>query len=110
MVERWCAATPNDFTFDVKLHQLFSFHSTPEAVAAGFAKPRGDGREREGQTNARDAGGAAKNFSACDRNLSQRWKNGRVASATFAGFFAAETRTERARTADRDAEWIRAGD
>src|SRR5438045_7744423 len=29
MVERWCAATPDDFTFDVKMHQLFSFHSTP---------------------------------------------------------------------------------
>ncbi|HSS16109.1 MAG TPA: DUF72 domain-containing protein [Candidatus Dormibacteraeota bacterium] len=29
MVERWCAVTPDDFTFDVKLHQLFSFHSTP---------------------------------------------------------------------------------
>jgi uncharacterized protein YecE (DUF72 family) len=29
MVERWCAATPDPFTFDVKLHQLFSFHSTP---------------------------------------------------------------------------------
>jgi uncharacterized protein YecE (DUF72 family) len=28
MVERWCAATPAQFTFDVKLHQLFSFHST----------------------------------------------------------------------------------
>ena len=28
MAERWCAATPDDFTFDVKLHQLFSFHST----------------------------------------------------------------------------------
>jgi len=28
MVERWCVATPDDFTFDVKLHQLFSFHST----------------------------------------------------------------------------------
>ena len=28
MVERWCASTPNNFTFDVKLHQLFSFHST----------------------------------------------------------------------------------
>jgi uncharacterized protein YecE (DUF72 family) len=28
MVERWCAATPNAFTFDVKLHQIFSFHST----------------------------------------------------------------------------------
>ena len=27
-VERWCAATPGDFIFDVKLHQLFSFHST----------------------------------------------------------------------------------
>ena len=29
IVERWCAATPDDFTFDIKLHQLFSFHSTP---------------------------------------------------------------------------------
>src|SRR5438046_8826442 len=29
MVERWCAATPDAFIFDVKLHQLFSFHSTP---------------------------------------------------------------------------------
>jgi uncharacterized protein YecE (DUF72 family) len=29
MVERWCATTPDEFTFDVKLHQLFSYHSTP---------------------------------------------------------------------------------
>jgi uncharacterized protein YecE (DUF72 family) len=29
MIERWGAATPDDFTFDIKLHQLFSFHSTP---------------------------------------------------------------------------------
>src|SRR5713101_5368474 len=29
MVERWCAITPSNFTFDVKLHQLFSFNSTP---------------------------------------------------------------------------------
>jgi uncharacterized protein YecE (DUF72 family) len=28
MVERWCAATPDGFIFDVKLHQLFSYHST----------------------------------------------------------------------------------
>jgi uncharacterized protein YecE (DUF72 family) len=28
MVERWCASTPDKFTFNVKLHQLFSFHST----------------------------------------------------------------------------------
>jgi len=27
-VERWCAVTPDDFTFDVKLHQLLSRHST----------------------------------------------------------------------------------
>jgi uncharacterized protein YecE (DUF72 family) len=27
-VERWCATTPPAFTFDVKLHQFFSFHST----------------------------------------------------------------------------------
>src|SRR5256714_3356747 len=27
-IERWAAVTPDDFTFDVKLHQLFSFHST----------------------------------------------------------------------------------
>lgn len=27
-VERWHATTPNNFVFDVKLHQLFSFHST----------------------------------------------------------------------------------
>jgi uncharacterized protein YecE (DUF72 family) len=28
MVERWCRSTPDDFTFDVKLHQLLSRHST----------------------------------------------------------------------------------
>jgi uncharacterized protein YecE (DUF72 family) len=32
MVERWCAATPAGFTFDVKLHQLFSFHATPKKL------------------------------------------------------------------------------
>jgi uncharacterized protein YecE (DUF72 family) len=35
MVERWCAATPDRFTFDVKLHQLLSRHST----AAKFLPP-----------------------------------------------------------------------
>lgn len=29
MVERWCQSTPDEFTFDVKLHQLLSRHSTP---------------------------------------------------------------------------------
>lgn len=28
MVERWCRSTPEPFTFDVKLHQLLSRHST----------------------------------------------------------------------------------
>ena len=57
MVERWCAATPNGFTFDVKLHQLFSFHSTPakllppalqsraETDAKGNVKPTRDMQE-----------------------------------------------------------------
>jgi uncharacterized protein YecE (DUF72 family) len=54
MVERWCAATPDAFTFDIKLHQLFSFHSTPvkllppdlqsrvETDAKGKVKPTRD--------------------------------------------------------------------
>src|SRR5436190_22906155 len=29
LVERWCRATPDQFTFDVKLHQALSRHSTP---------------------------------------------------------------------------------
>jgi uncharacterized protein YecE (DUF72 family) len=57
MVERWCAATPDDFRFDVKLHQLFSFHSTPakllppdlqrraETDAKGKVKPTPDLQE-----------------------------------------------------------------
>ena len=57
MVERWCAATPDRFTFDIKLHQLFSFHSTPakllppdlqsraEIDAKGKVKPTRDVQE-----------------------------------------------------------------
>jgi uncharacterized protein YecE (DUF72 family) len=57
LVERWCAATPDQFTFDVKLHQLFSFHSTPAKLlppvlqrcantdAKGKVKPTPDLRE-----------------------------------------------------------------
>ena len=46
-VERWCATTPNDFVFDVKLHQLFSFHSTqakllpPELQRIARIDPKG---------------------------------------------------------------------
>ena len=29
LVRRWCEATPQDFVFNVKLHQLLSHHSTP---------------------------------------------------------------------------------
>src|SRR5437764_12374262 len=32
MVERWCRCTPEPFTFDVKLHQLLSRHSTAEKM------------------------------------------------------------------------------
>ena len=42
MVERWCAITPDDFTFDVKLHQLFSFHSTPAKLLPPELQRRAD--------------------------------------------------------------------
>ncbi len=42
MVERWCAATPGDFTFDVKLHQLFSYHSTPVKLLPPDLQTRGE--------------------------------------------------------------------
>ena len=42
MVERWCAATPGDFTFDVKLHQLFSFHSTAAKLLPPELQSRAD--------------------------------------------------------------------
>jgi uncharacterized protein YecE (DUF72 family) len=57
LAERWCAVTPDQFTFDVKLHQLFSFHSTPaklmppdlqrraETDAKGNVKPTPDLKE-----------------------------------------------------------------
>lgn len=86
-----------------------SLHAS-EVVAARFTKPRGDRREREGESDARRAGGPAKNFPARDRNVSQCRKNGRAASATVARVFAAETRLERAGAAYPDAGWVRAGD
>src|SRR5207302_6451352 len=42
MVERWCATTPDDFTFDAKLHQLFSFHSTPAKLLPPDLQRRAD--------------------------------------------------------------------
>ena len=92
MVERWCAATPDDFTFDVKLHQLFSFHSTPAKLLPPDLQSRAE-TDAKGKVKPtpRHAGGAAQSFSARDVNPSQRWKNGRSASATFAGVFAAKT-------------------
>jgi uncharacterized protein YecE (DUF72 family) len=57
-VERWAAATPNDFTFDVKLHQLFSFHSTNRKLLPSDlqrlvqADPKGKVRATESLRNA----------------------------------------------------------
>jgi uncharacterized protein YecE (DUF72 family) len=42
LVERWCAVTPDEFTFDVKLHQLFSFHSTPAKLLPPELQKRAD--------------------------------------------------------------------
>jgi uncharacterized protein YecE (DUF72 family) len=48
MVDRWCAATQDGFTFDVKLHQLFSFHSTPAKLLPSDLQRRAetDGKGR----------------------------------------------------------------
>ena len=46
MVQRWCASTPDDFMFDVKLHQFFSFHST----AAKLLPPE---LQKQGKTDAK---------------------------------------------------------
>jgi uncharacterized protein YecE (DUF72 family) len=42
LVERWCDATPDGFTFDMKLHQLFSFHSTPVKLLPPDLKRRAE--------------------------------------------------------------------
>jgi uncharacterized protein YecE (DUF72 family) len=42
MVERWCAATPDGFMFDIKLHQLFSFHSTPAKLLPPVLQSRAE--------------------------------------------------------------------
>ncbi len=42
MVERWCAATPDGFIFDVKLHQLLSFHATAAKLLPPDLQQRAD--------------------------------------------------------------------
>jgi uncharacterized protein YecE (DUF72 family) len=42
LVERWCATTPKGFIFDVKLHQLFSFHSTAVELLPPDLQQRAD--------------------------------------------------------------------
>ena len=54
MVERWCAATPTDFTFDLKLHQLFSFHSTPAKLLPPDLQKRAEMDARENVTSTPD--------------------------------------------------------
>jgi uncharacterized protein YecE (DUF72 family) len=46
MVERWCAATPDSFIFDVKLHQLFSFHSTAAKLLPPDLRQRAETDEK----------------------------------------------------------------
>jgi uncharacterized protein YecE (DUF72 family) len=42
MVERWSAITPDEFTFDVKLHQLLSRHSAPAKLLPPELQRRAD--------------------------------------------------------------------
>lgn len=46
LVERWSAITPKGFTFDVKLHQLFSFHSTAVKLLPPDLQKRADTDEK----------------------------------------------------------------
>jgi uncharacterized protein YecE (DUF72 family) len=59
MVERWCAATPDGFIFDVKLHQLFSFHSTAAKLLPADLQQRTE----------TDANGRVKRTSALEESL-----------------------------------------
>src|SRR5438094_1767296 len=54
MVERWCAATPNEFIFDVKLHQLVSFHSTPAKLLPPDLQSRVETDARENVKSTQD--------------------------------------------------------
>jgi uncharacterized protein YecE (DUF72 family) len=42
LVERWCHSTPNEFIFDVKLHQLLSRHSTPAKLLPPILQRRAE--------------------------------------------------------------------
>jgi uncharacterized protein YecE (DUF72 family) len=50
IVARWAKQTPSNFTFDIKLPRILSWHSTPpDTLPSGlrkFAKPKGRGVER----------------------------------------------------------------
>jgi uncharacterized protein YecE (DUF72 family) len=46
LVERWSATTPKGFTFDIKLHQLFSFHSTAVKLLPPDLQQRADTDEK----------------------------------------------------------------
>jgi len=61
MVERWCAATPDGFIFDVKLHQLFSFHSTAAKLLPADLQQRAE----------TDAKGRVKRTPALEESLIQ---------------------------------------
>jgi uncharacterized protein YecE (DUF72 family) len=42
LVERWCGTTPDKFTFDVKLHQALSRHSTPAKYLPPYLQKRAE--------------------------------------------------------------------
>jgi uncharacterized protein YecE (DUF72 family) len=102
MVERWCAATPDDFTFDVKLHQLFSFHSTPAKLRRRICKgaQKSTGRQGEFDTDLREA--HSKIFCAQYRSLDA--ENLAFYFCNFPRRFSAEASINRARAVDRNAE------
>ena len=53
-VQRWCSTTPAPFLFDVKLHQLFSFHATPVKLLPPMLQ-REAGTDEKGRVQVTDS-------------------------------------------------------
>src|SRR4029077_1279739 len=86
---------------------VFVSFDTGEIVAAGFAKARRNGRQRQSEIDTGLAGSAAQKFSARNINPTRCGKTWRFTPATFACVFSAETSIKRARAVDRNAERAR---
>jgi len=90
MVERWCRSTPDNFVFDVKLHQLLSRHSTAAKLLPPALQRRAevDGKGKVVLTPEIEEAVAREILRAVE--ILRGVANGCAAPAAFAGVLAAE--------------------